>query len=124
MEQEKERTALTLNEYQNEAMRTASGVTASSDENLMLNGAMGLNGEAGEVIDILKKHIFQGHELDTEHIAKELGDCLWYIAVCAKGAGYTLDEIAEMNKAKLRKRYPDGFEADKSLHRAEGDIQG
>ena len=113
---------MTLDEYQNEAMRTASGITSASDENLMLNGAMGLNGEAGEVIDILKKHIFQGHKLDTEHIAKELGDCLWYIAVCAKGAGYTLDEIAEMNKAKLRKRYPDGFEADKSLRRAEGDI--
>ena len=113
---------MTLNQSQTAAMWTASGVTAASDENLMLNGAMGLNGEAGEVIDILKKHIFQGHKLDTEHIAKELGDCLWYIAVCAKGAGYTLDEIAEMNKAKLRKRYPDGFEADKSLHRAEGDI--
>ena len=113
---------MTLNEYQTEAMRTASGITCDSSENLMLNGAMGLNGEAGEVIDILKKHIFQGHKLDTEHIAKELGDCLWYIAVCAKGAGYTLDEIAEMNKSKLRKRYPDGFETDKSLHRAEGDI--
>lgn len=113
---------MTLNQYQTEAMRTASGVTAASEENLMLNGAMGLNGEAGEVIDILKKHIFQGHKLDTEHIAKELGDCLWYIAVCAKGSGYTLDEIAEINKAKLRKRYPEGFEADKSLHRAEWDI--
>ena len=113
---------MTLNQYQAEAMRTASGVTAASEENLMLNGAMGLNGEAGEVIDILKKHIFQGHKLDTDHIAKEIGDCLWYVAVCAKGAGYTLDEIAEMNKAKLRNRYPDGFESDKSLHRAEGDI--
>ena len=113
---------MTLNQYQTEAMRTASGVTNASNENLILNGAMGLNGEAGEVIDILKKHIFQGHKLDTEHIAKELGDCLWYIAVLAKGLGYDLDEIAEINKAKLRKRYPDGFEADKSLHRAEWDI--
>ena len=113
---------MTLNQYQTEAMRTASGMCEKCNDTLILNGAMGLNGEAGEVIDILKKHIFQGHKLDTEHIAKELGDCLWYIAVCAKGAGYTLDEIAEINKAKLRKRYPDGFEADKSLHRAEGDI--
>lgn len=113
---------MTLNEYQTEAMRTASGVANACDENLMLNGAMGLNGEAGEVIDIFKKYMFQGHELDVAHIAKELGDCLWYIAILAKGAGYTLDEIAEMNKAKLRKRYPDGFEVEKSLHRAEGDI--
>ena len=51
---------MTLNEYQKEAMRTASGVTSASDDNLLLNGAMGLNGEAGEVIDILKKHMFQG----------------------------------------------------------------
>ena len=113
---------MTLNQYQTEAMRTASGMCEKCNDNLILNGAMGLNGEAGEVIDILKKHIFQGHKLDTEHIAKELGDCLWYIAVCAKGAGYTLDEIAQMNVDKLRKRYPDGFEIDKSLHRAEGDI--
>lgn len=113
---------MTLNEYQVEAMRTASGVSNSCDENLVLNGAMGLNGEAGEVIDILKKYMFQGHKLDKEHIAKELGDCLWYIAILARGIGYDLDDIAEMNKAKLRKRYPDGFDAEKSLNRAEGDI--
>ena len=113
---------MTLNEYQKEAMRTVSGIVEINSENLMLQGAMGLNGEAGEVIDILKKYMFQGHDLDKYHVAKECGDCLWYLAILAKGAGYTLDEIAEMNKAKLRKRYPDGFEADKSLHRAEGDI--
>ena len=113
---------MTLNEYQAEAMRTASGIAIADNENLMLNGAMGLNGEAGEVIDMLKKYMFQGHNLDIEHIAKELGDCLWYIAVCAKGAGYTLDEIAQMNVSKLRKRYPDGFEVEKSLHRAKGDM--
>lgn len=113
---------MTLNEYQKEAMRTASGVTSASDDNFLLNGAMGLNGEAGEVIDILKKHIFQGHDLNKGHIAKELGDCLWYIAIAAKGSGYTLDEIAEMNKSKLRSRYPDGFETEKSLHRQSKDI--
>lgn len=113
---------MTLNEYQKEAMRTVSGIVEINSENLMLQGAMGLNGEAGEVIDILKKYMFQGHDLDKYHVAKECGDCLWYLAILAKGAGYTLDEIAEMNKAKLRKRYPDGFEADKSIHRAEGDI--
>lgn len=113
---------MTMNEYQTEAMRTAFGMCGNCEENLMLNGAMGLNGEAGEVIDILKKYMFQGHKLDAEHLSKELGDCLWYIAVCAKGAGYTLAEIAQMNVEKLRKRYPNGFEVEKSLHRAEGDI--
>lgn len=113
---------MTLNEYQKEAMRTVSGIVEINSENLMLQGAMGLNGEAGEVIDILKKYMFQGHDLDKDHIAKECGDCLWYLAILSKGAGYTLDEIAEMNKEKLRKRYPDGFEAERSLHRAIGDI--
>lgn len=113
---------MTLNEYQREAMRTASGMCAKCSDNLLLNGAMGLNGEAGEVIDLLKKHMFQGHELDKGHIAKELGDCLWYIAIAAEGAGYTLDAIADMNVKKLRKRYPDGFEAEKSIHRPENDI--
>ena len=113
---------MTLNEYQKEAMRTVSGIVEINSENLMLQGAMGLNGEAGEVIDILKKYMFQGHDLDKDHVAKECGDCLWYLAILAKGAGYTLDEIAEMNKEKLRKRYPDGFEAERSLHRAIEDI--
>lgn len=113
---------MTLNEYQKEAMRTVSSIVEINSENLMLQGAMGLNGEAGEVIDILKKYMFQGHDLDKDHVAKECGDCLWYLAILAKGAGYTLDEIAEMNKEKLRKRYPDGFEAERSLHRAIGDI--
>lgn len=113
---------MTLNEYQKEAIRTVSGIVDINSENLMLQGAMGLNGEAGEVIDILKKYMFQGHDLDKYHVAKECGDCLWYLAILAKGAGYTLDEIAEMNKEKLRKRYPDGFEAGRSLHRSIGDI--
>lgn len=66
--------------------------------------------------------MFQGHELDKEHIAKELGDCLWYVAVAAEGAGYTLDEIAEMNKIKLRNRYPEGFRIEQSTNRESGDI--
>lgn len=113
---------MTLNEYQKEAMRTASGVSTANDENLILNGAMGLNGEAGEVIDILKKYMFQGHELDKKHLALELSDCLWYLAVSAKGVGYTLDEIAQMNVDKLRKRYPEGFSVEKSINRKEGDV--
>ena len=113
---------MTLNEYQTAAMRTASGTSTASDENLILNGAMGLNGESGEIIDMLKKNMFQGHELDKEHLAKECGDVLWYCAILAKGLGYTLDEIGEMNKSKLEARYPDGFEVEKSLNRKEGDV--
>ena len=61
---------MTMNQYQTEAMRTASGVTAASNENLILNGAMGLCGESGEIIDLLKKNMFQWHDIDNEHLAK------------------------------------------------------
>lgn len=83
---------------------------------------MGLNGEAGEAIDILKKHLFQGHELDTAHMAKELGDVAWYLAVSANAIGYDLETIMQMNVDKLKARYPDGFDAEHSLHRNRDDI--
>lgn len=75
---------MTPNDYQQAALRTAPGDLPP--ERLLLNSLMGLNGEAGEAIDILKKHLFQGHELDTEHMAKELGDVAWYLAVSFKMA--------------------------------------
>lgn len=103
-----------INEYQELALRTAS--TLESDK-LVLNGALGLNGEAGEVADHIKKHLFQGHELDKENLAKELGDVCWYIAIMAEGLGYDLESIMQMNIDKLRKRYPQGFEKERSLHR-------
>lgn len=118
---------MTINEYQIEALRTERGM--NKDPNIvdpqtfrLLNGLIGLNGEAGEAIDILKKHLFQGHELDVEHLALELGDALWYIAVAADAIGYDLEKILVMNRAKLRARYPDGFDPELSKHRKEGDI--
>lgn len=113
---------ITGNEYQKLAMRTASGVCAATPDNLMLNGVMGLNGEAGECIDLVKKHLFQGKPLDKEHLAKELGDVAWYLAVTAQSIGYGLDDIFKMNIKKLEARYPNGFEVEKSEHRAEGDV--
>ena len=111
---------MTINEYQTEALRTAA--STSNDETLLLNGVMGLCGESGECVDMMKKHLFQGHELDKEHIAKELGDVAWYIALSAYAMGYDLETILQMNVDKLRKRYPNGFEAERSLHRQEGDV--
>lgn len=70
---------MTPNEYQKEALRTASGM--SKEYPRILNGLMGLNGEAGECIDIIKKHLYQGHAFDSEHMAKELGDVAWYLAI-------------------------------------------
>ena len=88
----------------------------------LLQGLMGLSGESGEALDILKKHLFQGHPLDREHLALELGDVAWYLAVSADALGYTLDDILRMNIDKLHKRYPNGFAAERSMYRREGDI--
>ena len=112
---------MTINEYQNEAMRTASGMNYEN-HGMLINAALGLCGESGEVADIVKKATFQGHELDVVHVAKELGDVAWYLAVGAHAIGYDLDTIMQMNVEKLRARYPDGFDTDKSQHRKAGDI--
>ena len=111
---------MTPNDYQQAALRTAPKELSS--DRLLLNGLMGLNGEAGEAIDILKKHLFQGHELDTAHMAKELGDVAWYLAISADALGYSLEEIFKMNIEKLQKRYPETFVANRSIHRDVNDI--
>lgn len=111
---------MTPNEYQKEALRTESGINKQYPR--ILNGLMDLNGEAGEAIDILKKSLFHGHELDREHLAKELGDVAWYLAVSADAIGYKLEDILQMNVDKLRARYPEGFDTDRSQHRDPNDI--
>lgn len=107
-----------MNEYQALARRksnTNGPEQASYDK--LLNGCMGLNGEAGECINLLKKHLFRGHELDRKKLAEELGDVLWYVTELATEAGYTLADIAQNNIAKLRRRYPEGFDPERSVRR-------
>lgn len=112
---------LTINEYQQLALRTEPYM--NNDIDRILQGVMGLAGESGECVDLMKKHIFQGHSLDMEHLMKELGDVAWYLAITADSIGYTLEEVFEANIKKLEARYPDGrFEANKSINRKEGDI--
>ena len=114
------RTVLTGNDYQEAALRTEpDGLT---DMEKITNGLMGLNGESGEAIDILKKHLYQGHDLDKRHLALELGDIAWYLAITANALGYDLETIFAMNLEKLRKRYPERFDSDLSIHRKDGDI--
>ena len=76
-------------------------------------------GEAGEVGDIVKKYMFQGHNLETQRIVDELSDVLWYVALTAQSIGCDLDSIMEHNINKLKKRYPNGFEAERSINRTE-----
>lgn len=103
---------MNFNEYQKLALRTA-----NKDKDLVINAALGLAGESGEVADLIKKHLFQGHELNKEKIVDELGDILWYIAIMAEGLGVEMEVIPTHNINKLRKRYPNGFEAERSINR-------
>ena len=112
---------MTINEYQTAALRTAQTDKFLASD-LLINAALGLCGESGEVADIVKKFRFQGHDLDLDHVAKELGDIAWYLAVGAYAIGLDLETIFRMNIDKLKARYPDGFSTDRSLHRAENDV--
>ena len=111
---------MTINEYQDAALRTANKSLTNISQ--LQNGLMGLNGEAGEAIDLMKKYMFQGHPLDTVHMAKELGDIAWNLAVSAYAIDYPLEEILKMNIEKLRERYPEGFEQERSVNRRAEDV--
>ena len=103
-----------LNEYQELAKRTMANLLPFE---LLQEGCMGLNGESGEAIDHLKKNMFQNHPLDREHMKEELGDALWYISEAAYALDTTMEEIATNNIAKLKERYPAGFDSERSIHR-------
>lgn len=111
-----------LKAKRSETLRTAAGMNHPNNDEILLNGVMGLCGESGECVDMVKKYRFQGHELDKAHLAKELGDVAWYLAVTAHAIGYDLETVLQMNVDKLRNRYPNGFEKERSLHRQEGDV--
>lgn len=126
---------MTANEYQREALKyegiykNTNRMTKLFPNNQvgvifrLLQGLMGLCGESGESIDILKKHLYQGHELNREHLVNELGDVTWYLALSADALGYTLEDIFKKNIEKLNDRYPDGwFDAEKSVNRSSKDV--
>ena len=125
-------------EYQNLAMRTnnskatnrllnltLSGTTENGireDTGAILNACLGLSGEVGEFNDMIKKWIFHEKDLDEEHLKKELGDIMWYIAMMCHAFRWNLDEIMEMNIDKLKARYPKGFDTDRANNRKNGDV--
>ena len=111
---------MNINDYQALAMTTLN--PALSRKEVLINSVMGLCGESGEAIDIVKKWLAQGHALDKEHLAKELGDIAWYLAEAATALDIPLEDILQANLDKLKKRYPEGFETQRSLTRLEGDL--
>ena len=106
---------MTINEYQKLAMITLNRELSQKD--ILINGVMGLCGESGEAIDIVKKHLAQGHELDKEHLIKELGDIAWYLAETAYALDVELEDVFAQNIEKLKKRYPEGFNKEQSINR-------
>ena len=106
---------MTINEYQKLAMTTLN--KELSNEQALLNGCMGLCGESGEVIDLLKKHLSQGHDLNKEKMIEEIGDVTWYIAEIAYALNVDLETVLTKNIEKLKKRYPEGFSVERSLNR-------
>lgn len=106
---------MTANDYQRLAMKTLNPKLNRKD--MLINGVMGLCGESGEAIDIVKKWLAQGHELDREALAKELGDIAWYLAETAYALEVPLEEILRANLEKLAKRYPEGFSFERSIER-------
>ena len=108
---------MTINEYQKLAMTTLN--KDLSEKDILINGVMGLCGESGEAIDLVKKHLAQGHELDKDKLIKELGDVAWYIAELATVLVVTLEDVLKRNIEKLKARYPDGFKYADSINREE-----
>ena len=110
---------MTGDEYQKLAMRTCNINDDGVD--MLCHGVFGLASEAGEVAGLIQK-IYQGHDFDDEHMKKELGDCMWMIAEICTALDFSLDDVMQTNIEKLKARYPNGFSAEQSLHRKEGDV--
>jgi len=106
-----------VSEYQEMALKTMN--PNLSKREMLINSMMGLCGESGEAIDIVKKHLFHDHALDRDKLIKELGDIAWYLAEAAQALDVPLEEILRINIEKLKKRYPEGFDKERSIHRTE-----
>ena len=125
---------MTGNDYQKLAMRTNDGKATErlerscdvfsdlQDMGGIVNAALGLSGEVGELNDMIKKWIFHNTQLDKEHVKKEIGDVMWYVAMMCESFGFSLDDVMQTNVDKLIARYPDGFDTYRANHRAKDDV--
>lgn len=110
---------MTGNEYQRLARRTINAELTTYQKRQ--HALFGMASEIGELLGLYQK-MYQGHELIEEHEQKEIGDILWMVAEYCTTQGWELDDIMALNIEKLKARFPDGFDPEKSLHRKEGDI--
>lgn len=110
---------ISSDEFESSVRRTMSGGLTQRDA--LSNFALGLAGEAGEAADLLKKHLFHGHDLDKTRFVKELGDVAFYLTALAVTLGYSLDDVLKINVEKLKRRYPNGFSKQDSQNRSADD---
>ena len=99
---------MNFDEYKELAMVSLKKFDSKND--LIANVGLGLAGEAGEVADILKKHLLKSKDIDLPHLKEELGDILWYIAEACECFGFNLSDVANTNIEKLQNRHPKGFD--------------
>ncbi|MFI5271450.1 MAG: nucleoside triphosphate pyrophosphohydrolase family protein [Ktedonobacterales bacterium] len=104
-----------LDSYRRDVLRTAPPDLTLRDR--LLLGALGLAGESGEVADALKKMLFHSHPLDEAALRDELGDVMWYVMFLCDTLGLSLEDVMDANVEKRRKRYPEGFSAERSINR-------
>ena len=110
---------MTGNEYQKSASRFINRDLSNNE--VLYHALHGMVGEIGELHSLYQK-VYQGHKFGDEHAIKELGDILWFVAEYCTAMSWNLDDVMQINIDKLSARYPNGFESEKSLHRAKGDI--
>ena len=103
---------MNFNEYQEKILTFLSDAGRSD---MLVNSALGLAGETGEYIDLIKKFLYHGHDLNKEKVFFELGDILFYVAEACEANGLTLQDVANGNIGKLTRRYPNGFSTADSI---------
>lgn len=106
---------MNIRDYQTLSVRTMN--KELTKEQQISNMVFGANGELGEVTDILKKYLYQGHRINKQHLAEEIGDTLFYIVNLCTLFSLDIEDILQGNVDKLRKRFPNGFEVDRSINR-------
>ncbi len=104
--------------YIEDAIRTESTIfNVQKGDDRLLHAGIGLATESAEFLDMLKKHVFYGRELDRVNLKEELGDLLWYMAIACDELGTTFEELQVTNITKLKTRYPSKFSLEKAENR-------
>lgn len=113
---------MTVNEYQELALRVIDKDKDVDKKDMLINGAMGLCSESGEAINIVKKYLTQATPLDRSKLAEELGDIVWYVAETATALGLDLEDVLVRNIGKLKMRRPEAYDDSVEIKREESRI--